>query len=216
MFLPEDISFISKRGKMENLLTIGERLIFSIMGLASIIALAVVIDRSLIFRHNARIGEKIFNEIITKLRSRDIDSLSVYIEQYPESVYSRFAAFIREHFNSGEAALGHLMEGKLIEERMYLEKRIIILASLGNNAPFIGLLGTVLGIIKAFYNLGTLGNTGAEVVMRSISTALLATACGLLIAIPVVMLNNFFSKRLKNIMQSLEILSKEALASVSK
>lgn len=108
------------------------------------------------------------------------------------------------------------MEGKLIEERIFLERRIIILGTLGNNAPFIGLLGTVLGIIKAFYNLGTLGNTGAEVVMRSISTALLSTACGLLIAIPVVMMNNFFSKRLKTIMQNLEILSKEALAASSK
>jgi biopolymer transport protein ExbB len=192
---------------MENLLTLGERAIFSIMGLASVIALAVAIDRGLIFRHNSKIGEKIFNEIISKLRIGDIESLGIYIEQFP---------FIKEHYKSGETSLGHMMEGKLIEERMFLEKRIIVLASLGNNAPFIGLLGTVLGIIKAFYNLGTLGNTGAEVVMRSISTALLATACGLLIAIPVVMLNNYFSKRLKNIMQNLEILSKEALASVSK
>lgn len=200
---------------MENLLTLGERVIFSIMGLASVIALAVAIDRGLIFRHNAKIGEKIFGEIIAKLRAGDIDSLGTYIGEYPESAYARFAAFIREHYRTGEAALGHMMEGKLIEERMHLEKRIIILASLGNNAPFIGLLGTVLGIIKAFYNLGTLGNTGAEVVMRSISTALLATACGLLVAIPVVMMNNYYSKRLKNIMQNLEILSKEALASVS-
>lgn len=201
---------------MENLLTLGERAIFSIMGLASVIALAVAIDRGLIFRHNSKIGEKIFNEIISKLRIGDIESLGIYIEQFPESAYARFAAFIKEHYKSGETSLGYMMEGKLIEERMFLEKRIIVLASLGNNAPFIGLLGTVLGIIKAFYNLGTLGNTGAEVVMRSISTALLATACGLLIAIPVVMLNNYFSKRLKNIMQNLEILSKEALASVSK
>lgn len=201
---------------MENLLTLGERAIFSIMGLASIIAFAVAIDRGLIFRHNAKIGEKIFNEITAKLRIGDVESLGIYLEQYPESAYARFAAFIKEHYKSGEISLGHMMEGKLIEERMFLEKRIIILASLGNNAPFIGLLGTVLGIIKAFYNLGTLGNTGAEVVMRSISTALLATACGLLIAIPVVMMNNYYSKRLKNIMQNLEILSKEALASVSK
>ncbi|HOK03068.1 MAG TPA: MotA/TolQ/ExbB proton channel family protein [Spirochaetota bacterium] len=201
---------------MENLLTLGERIIFTIMGLASVLALAVVIERGLIFRHNARIGEKIFNEIIGKLRSKEIQSLGIYMEQYPESVYARFAAFIKEHFSSGEKPLGHMMEGKIIEERMFLEKRIIILSSLGNNAPFIGLLGTVLGIIKAFYNLGTLGNTGAEVVMRSISTALLATACGLLIAIPVVMLNNYFSKRLKNVVQNLEILSKEALASAAK
>lgn len=197
---------------MENLLTLGERIIFSIMGVASIIALAVMIDRGLIFRHNMKIGGMIFTDIINSMRTGDIESLGGYIGQYPESAYARFAFFIREHFSTGEKSLGHLMEGRLIEERMYLERRIIVLSTLGNNAPFIGLLGTVLGIIKAFYNLGTLGNTGAEVVMRSISTALLATACGLLIAIPVVMMNNYFNKRLKTIMQNLEILSKEALA----
>lgn len=200
---------------MENLLTIGERAIFSVMALASVLALAVVIDRGLIFRHNAKIGGKIFGEIIAKLRAADLSGFGEYAAQYPESVYARFASFIAEHSGSGEAALSHMMEGKLIEERMYLERRIVVLASLGNNAPFIGLLGTVLGIIKAFYNLGTLGNTGAEVVMRSISTALLATACGLLIAIPVVMLNNYFSRKLKVIMQNLEIMAKEALACVA-
>lgn len=197
---------------MENLLTQGERLIFSIMGLASVIAVAVSIDRGLIFRHNIKIGSVIFSDIVAKLRAGETATLGEYIKEYPESAYARFASFIKEHFDTGERSLAHLMEGKLIEERMYLERRIIILGTLGNNAPFIGLLGTVLGIIKAFYNLGTLGNTGAEVVMRSISTALLATACGLLIAIPVVMMNNYFSKRLKNIMQNLEILSREALA----
>ncbi len=186
------------------------------MGLASVIALAVVIDRGLIFRHNAKIGAKIYSEIIAKFRAGDMSGLGQYVVQFPESVYARFASFIAEHSGSGEAALSHMMEGKLIEERMYLEKRIVVLASLGNNAPFIGLLGTVLGIIKAFYNLGTLGNTGAEVVMRSISTALLATASGLLIAIPVVILNNYFSRRLKGIMQTLEIMAKEALASVAR
>jgi biopolymer transport protein ExbB len=198
---------------MENLLTLGERVIFSVMALASVLALSVAINRWLIFRHNAKIGEKIFDQIVAKLRSGSIADIKEYIVQYPESVYARFASFIAEHINEKESALERMMQGKLIQERMFLERRIIVLASLGNNAPFIGLLGTVLGIMKAFFNLGTLGNTGAEVVMRSISSALLATACGLLIAIPVVMLNNYFSKRLDDIMQTLEIIEKEALAS---
>jgi biopolymer transport protein ExbB/TolQ len=200
---------------MENLLTIGEHVIFGIMGLASVLALAVGIERGLLFRQNTRSGEKILPDIIAKLRSRDLSQLDSYLTEFPESVYARFAAFVKEHFNTGESALNHLMDGKMIEERIFLERRIVILASLGNNAPFIGLLGTVLGIIKAFYNLGTLGNTGAEVVMRSISTALLATACGLLIAIPVVIANNYFSKRIKTTMQNIEIISKEALASLN-
>ena len=197
---------------MENLLTLGEQIIFSIMGLASIIALAVTIERGLVFRHNLKIGGNIFNDIVAKLRSDDIAGLDDYIKAYPQSAYARFASFIKEHFNEGEKSLSYLMDGKMIQERLNLEKRIIVLGTLGNNAPFIGLLGTVFGVIKAFYNLGTLGNTGAEVVMRSISVALIATACGLLLAIPAVILNNYFGKRIRIVMQNIEILSKEALA----
>jgi biopolymer transport protein ExbB/TolQ len=203
---------------MENLLTLGERIIFTVMGLASVLALAVGIERALLFRHTTRSGEIIVPELVAQLRAKDIAGISGYIDgyliQFPESVYARFAAFIKEHYAKGPAVIAHLMEGKIIEERLFLERRITILASLGNNAPFIGLLGTVFGIIKAFYNLGTLGNTGAEVVMRSISSALLATAGGLLIAIPVVIANNFFMRRVKTTMQQIEVISKETLASL--
>jgi biopolymer transport protein ExbB/TolQ len=199
---------------MENLLTVGERLIFGIMGCASVLALAVGIDRGLLFRHTTKSGEKILPDIIAKLRINEIEPLGAYIEQFPESVYARFAAFVKAHYGKGTDVIKHLMEGNMIEERLYLERRMTVLASLGNNAPFIGLLGTVLGIIKAFYNLGTLGNTGAEVVMRSISTALLATACGLLIAIPVVIANNYFSRRIKTTMQNIELIAQETLASL--
>jgi len=197
---------------MENLLTIGEKLIFGIMGFASVLALATGIERGLLFRHTTESAEKILPEIITKLRIGDMTAIGAYVSSFPESVYARFAAFINEHHNTGTKTLHHLMEGKIIEERVFLERRMTILASLGNNAPFIGLLGTVLGIIKAFYNLGTLGNTGAEVVMRSISTALLATASGLLIAIPVVIANNYFNRKIKVMTQNMELIAQETLA----
>lgn len=119
-------------------------------------------------------------------------------------------------YGAGHEALAELQEGKIIGERVELENHLPILNTLGNNAPFIGLLGTVLGVIKAFYGLGTLGSTGAEFVMRSISTALLATAAGLGVAIPVVMANNYFTRKLKVIQANLEILSKEFLASLSR
>ncbi|MGL4368422.1 MAG: MotA/TolQ/ExbB proton channel family protein [Spirochaetota bacterium] len=201
---------------MENLLTIGETAVFSIMAFASVLALAVGIEKGMLFSHIAKSGDKILHKIKENLRTGNIESLGEYIDIFPESVYARFAAFIKENYASGEGSMNHLMESKMIEERIYLERRLVILGSLGNNAPFIGLLGTVLGIIKAFYNLGTLGNTGAEVVMRSISTALLATASGLLIAIPVVIANNYFSKKLKVTTQNLEMLAKETLASYSR
>ena len=198
---------------MINLITIGEYAVFSIMGFASVLALAVGIEKALLYRHIARSGNEMLPKIKEDLASGNISGLGSYSDANPQSLYARFAAFIKDNYFRGSGALIQLMDGKMIEERIFLEKRLIVLGSLGNNAPFIGLLGTVLGIIKAFFNLGALGNSGAEVVMKSISTALVATACGLLIAIPVVIANNYFNRKLKVIMQNMEQVAKSAMAS---
>jgi biopolymer transport protein ExbB len=87
-------------------------------------------------------------------------------------------------------------------ERLNLEKHLGILGTLGNNAPFIGLFGTVLGIIKAFHDLGQMGSKGAAVqqtVMAGISQALVATAVGLAVAIPAVIGYNVLTRRVKTV-----------------
>ena len=83
---------------------------------------------------------------------------------------------------------------------------------MGNNAPFIGLFGTVLGIIKAFNDLAITGQGGVSVVMAGISAALIATALGILTAIPAVMANNFFVARLKRLQANTDSLSRLLLA----
>mgnify|MGYP001560863494 CR=1 FL=1 len=200
---------------MEILVDFGEIVIFVVMLLASILALAVGIERTIVFKRNTKGSDSILKDIVPKIRNRNIQGAEETTKATSHNVYSRFADFSLEHYKAGHDGLSELMAGKVIEEKIGLEKRLPILNTLGNNAPFIGLLGTVLGVIKAFNGLGTLGNSGAEVVMRSISTALLATAAGLFVAIPVVMANNYFSKKVKVILQNLEILSNEFLASHS-
>jgi biopolymer transport protein ExbB len=92
------------------------------------------------------------------------------------------------------------IEGAKTRERLRLERRLPFLATLGSNGPFVGLFGTVLGIIKAFHDLAaTQGTTGAgaSTVMAGISEALVATAIGLLVAIPAVVAFNYFSRRVR-------------------
>lgn len=84
--------------------------------------------------------------------------------------------------------------------KLLLEKRLGILATFGNNAPFIGLFGTVLGVIKAFHSLGTSTEFGVRVVMTGISEALVATALGLFVAIPSVIAYNYFVRRIKTLL----------------
>ncbi len=188
----------------------GEFLIFIIMGIASVLAVAVFAERLIYYRKSiSQDSQKFFENLISLLRKKDLQGAKDLTNSAKDTAYKRFAEFTLERMEESREGLDDLMEGKILREKLDLETRLPILSTLGNNAPFIGLLGTVLGVIKAFYSLGTLGNTGSEVVMRAISVALLATAAGLGIAIPVVMANNFFVRKMKIILGNLEILSKE-------
>ena len=87
-------------------------------------------------------------------------------------------------------------------QRMRLERRLAFLGTLGNNAPFIGLLGTVIGIVQAFDRLQATGLGGtatgpATDVMGAISESLVATAIGLVVAIPAVAAFNYFQRRIR-------------------
>lgn len=81
--------------------------------------------------------------------------------------------------------------------KLILEKRLGILATFGNNAPFIGLFGTVLGVINAFATLSKGSEFGVNAVMGGISEALVATAAGLFVAIPSVIAYNYFVRKIK-------------------
>ena len=91
--------------------------------------------------------------------------------------------------------LAAAIDGAKARERLRLERNLAFLATLGSNGPFIGLFGTVLGIIKAFHDLAGSQAGGASTVMAGISEALVTTAVGLLVAIPAVVAFNFFRRR---------------------
>jgi biopolymer transport protein ExbB/TolQ len=106
----------------------------------------------------------------------------------------------------GHASAEEAMAGALALQRMKLDRRLAYLGTLGNNAPFIGLFGTVLGIIRAFadlaaaHSVGSAGGAGtAGTVMAGISEALVATAVGLFVAIPAVLAFNIFQRLLKRV-----------------
>jgi biopolymer transport protein ExbB len=96
------------------------------------------------------------------------------------------------------AGAAQTAEGVRTVERMQMEKGLLILATVGSNAPFIGLFGTVLGIIRAFHDLSIDTGDASEAVMAGISEALVATAVGLLVAIPAVVLYNVLMKTVKH------------------
>jgi biopolymer transport protein ExbB len=98
----------------------------------------------------------------------------------------------------GAEAVEKAMAGTATAERMAMERGLLLLATVGSNAPFLGLFGTVLGIIQAFHDLSLSTDEAQGAVMAGISEALVATAVGLLVAIPAVVLFNVFSRAVKS------------------
>jgi biopolymer transport protein ExbB len=121
---------------------------------------------------------------------------------------ARVVAAGLQNLDKGPEAVEEILIGKRISEKFRMESKLVILGTLGNNAPFIGLFGTVLGIIKAFHDLSVAQNPNPSVVMSGVSEALVATAVGLLVAIPAVMAFNYFQRRVKEFVTQMEAASK--------
>lgn len=98
----------------------------------------------------------------------------------------------------GPEAVEKAMSGTATAEKLRMERGLAFIATVGSNAPFLGLFGTVLGIIKAFHDLAQDTAEASTAVMAGISEALVATAVGLLVAIPAVVLYNTLSRIVKN------------------
>jgi len=112
----------------------------------------------------------------------------------------------------GVEAAEKAMAGTVTAEKMRMERGLSFLATVGSNAPFLGLFGTVLGIIKAFHDLSVNTDEASEAVMAGISEALVATAVGLLVAIPAVVLYNVFSRWVKSRLSRTQSLANLVLA----
>ncbi len=125
------------------------------------------------------------------------------------------AAVVRvglDEFDRGADAAEEAMIAARTRERLSLERNLAFLGTVGANAPFIGLFGTVIGIVKAFHDLSRNLQGGAQAAMGGISEALVATAIGLFVAIPAVVAFNVFQRKVRAVMANTEALSRLLLA----
>jgi biopolymer transport protein ExbB/TolQ len=121
-----------------------------------------------------------------------------------------------EHAGEGAEAVDEYRVAVVEQERQRYEKRLAFLGTLGNNAPFVGLFGTVLGIIRAFHDLAGSSLQGTQAVMTGIAEALVATAVGLLVALPAVATYNAFMRHVETAVASAESHAHEVLAYLKK
>ena len=94
-----------------------------------------------------------------------------------------------------EREIGNAMEREITIETAQLERYISIVGTIGNTAVYIGLFGTVLGIIRAFHDIAAAGAGGMSIVIGGVAEALVCTAAGLFVAIPAVIIFNYFTRK---------------------
>lgn len=125
-----------------------------------------------------------------------------------------FADVIARHATDSLEYLSDLTEDKRFEEIEALKGPLWVLGTVSSSAPFIGLFGTVVGIIKAFHNMAIMGSGGFSVVAAGISEALVATALGLGVAIVALVFYNFFQTQIERIEAALTIACNRVLDAI--
>jgi biopolymer transport protein ExbB len=192
---------------MLNLALGGGTWVLGLLIILSIASVAVMLERARIF-YRGRFGEeKFISEIEPLLAAGAWSDVTARCETAPGFEPQVLLAGLRQ-VQRGRNAAEEAMEAERIRLGQFLEKRRGFLGTLGANAPFIGLFGTVLGIIHAFKDLALTEGGGGPAVMSGIAEALVATAVGLLVAIPAVMAYNFFHRRLHTILERSQRLSR--------
>jgi biopolymer transport protein ExbB len=171
-----------------------------------LVALAIGAERLWVLLHTKSANAELVRLVTERLSQNPAtgEELAKEVSDPKFGVEGRIAAVTLKGWQHDEETLQSYANAATVAERRYLSARLPVLSTLGNNAPFIGLLGTVLGIMKAFRDLAGAADAGPQVVMKGISEALVATAMGLGVAIPCVMLFNYFSSAIKRKMSNSE------------
>jgi len=186
-------------------------ILFLLIGL-SVVQLAILVERGIVmWKSRARRRTlRTLTDLVAAGRLRDAADLVENSRSLPESVLSAGLARTAD----GPAAIEEVLRARTSEGKLALERRLSFLATLGNNAPFIGLLGTVLGIMHAFANLSMAGGQVSAEVMSGISEALVSTGVGLMVALPAVIAFNYFQRIIKGRVVAAESLGGELLAAL--
>lgn len=150
-------------------------------------------------RHS-KLKQECLKEILETQDYARLETLATNLDEVEDRAIHLSLEHYKKFNESGVEEIFRYIEQS---EKPKYEKFLGFLATVGSNGPYIGLFGTVLGIMKAFNDMGA-NTSGGNSVMAGISSALIATAAGLMVAIPAVLAFNFFSKQVKGIFLGLD------------
>lgn len=182
----------------------------------SFLSVAVMVERVRFYSRHSTDPNVLRTKLIAWLDDGHYEVALEELQAGSRSMEENVIAFGLQHIDRGPRAVEELMAGALARERSRYDRYLAFLGTLGNNAPFIGLFGTVLGVINAFDGLRGLDvsdtDAAGSAVMGPIAEALVATGVGLLVAIPAVVAFNIFRSRVKRVSSNTELLARTMVA----
>lgn len=195
----------------ENFASLGAEWVMWLMVLLGFAMIILAVERFLLLSKTKVKASEIGRELVDHLDQR---RASVAQERLMDgiSMEQRVLFDGLAKYERGRVYVEQIMLSTLTRERQRYNRYLNYFGTIGNNTPFIGLFGTVIGIILAFKKLGDDPKGGLEVIGPLISEALVATAVGLLVAIPAVILFNWFKSEVKERVNNTEFLMRLVLA----
>lgn len=191
--------------------SIGPEWVLWLLLVLSLLSVGTIIERAIFFRRRRLRMVPFSRELEDRLRTEDLDAVRTLLKNThgfePVTLLRTL-----EWFDDGAEAMSEVLEAAIREQRLELDQGSAFLGTVGNNAPFVGLLGTVLGVVDAFQELGNTSGAAIGAVMGGISQALIATALGIAVALPAVVAYNLFTKRANDIEDNARALMNLVLA----
>jgi biopolymer transport protein ExbB len=175
---------------------LGAEWVLWLLILLSVLSVGIMIDRALWFRGRDVDTERFTRELRGAFERNEVDRVETKYKNDPAIAVQVALRGLADRTN-GPDAVAEVMQAERVRWRNAGNRHLIILGTLGNNVPFVGLFGTVLGVINAFENLRQKTAAAEDKTLDLIAEALAATAFGLLVAIPAVIAFNAFSRRLR-------------------
>jgi biopolymer transport protein ExbB/TolQ len=177
----------------------------------SLVSITILLERIVYYRKRSRTSRA---EFMARIRGvlqkggikKALEVCTETLAPFSNVVYSG----LQVHGHQ-EREIANAMEREITIETAKLERYISIVGTIGNTAVYIGLFGTVLGIIRAFHDIAAAGAGGMSIVIGGVAEALVCTAAGLFVAIPAVIIFNYFTRRVGHFVDDMELCASELI-----
>ena len=186
-----------------------------ILLILSVVSVAIILERYIFYHYKAKLKRKDFMLKIRKELKGGGVKLALEICKAADAPFVQVVYAGLSFFDCSEKEISNNMERQIIIETVILERFTSVIGTIASVSVYIGLLGTITGILKAFRDVAASGSSGISVIIGGLSEALSTTAAGLTIAIPAVAAYNYSMKKIEDFIKDMELAASETMDLIS-